>query len=516
MSLSNLFALNNYPIKINEATIVDLDTSILNTDTFTVNGVQPPGTTLVSDGTKMANFPVGADGEVLTADSAQANGVRWVPNSPAGGDVIGPGSATDHSAVRFDGATGKLVEDSNVIIDDLGGITLGDNADTNQNIFSILKGAQSVVHKVTTDPQGVPGWQSYDILMNGSDASQDLRAISSESTSISILTTTLATPSTLSFGYNASPDTTQNGSFVSQEFLPENYFLVRSFNTAGGFVAHNIIGATLGANGEVKNGVLFEAATATSISGNATFTGTMNITGSADQDILVHDGTSFISLVKGTAGEVLRVDLAGTNLEWAPVGEGAGSNSIAIGNSASSTGANSGAIGTSASATQSNSWAIGAASLASGIQAISIGSFSDATGINSLAFGSLAQATNDNTTSLGANSSASGLRSIGIAAQTATGFGAAGDDSISIGNRAVTSANNGIAIGQNCDASQVDAIALGRAATTDIVGRFSVNPGSKATTVGAAGVAAALPATPESYWRVRIGEVNYKIPLYLE
>lgn len=39
------------------------------------------------------------------------------------GDVIGPGSATDNAAVRFDLTTGKLIQDSLVLIDDSGNIT---------------------------------------------------------------------------------------------------------------------------------------------------------------------------------------------------------------------------------------------------------------------------------------------------------------------------------------------------------------------------------------------------------
>lgn len=39
------------------------------------------------------------------------------------GDVVGPGSATDNAAVRFDGTTGKLLQDSVVIIGDTGVVT---------------------------------------------------------------------------------------------------------------------------------------------------------------------------------------------------------------------------------------------------------------------------------------------------------------------------------------------------------------------------------------------------------
>lgn len=34
------------------------------------------------------------------------------------GDVVGPASATDNAIVRFDGTTGKLIQDSGILIDD--------------------------------------------------------------------------------------------------------------------------------------------------------------------------------------------------------------------------------------------------------------------------------------------------------------------------------------------------------------------------------------------------------------
>ena len=39
------------------------------------------------------------------------------------GDVVGPGSSTDNAVTRFDGATGKLLQNSVVLIDDAGVIT---------------------------------------------------------------------------------------------------------------------------------------------------------------------------------------------------------------------------------------------------------------------------------------------------------------------------------------------------------------------------------------------------------
>lgn len=71
-----------------------------------------------------ARLAIGADGLVLVADSASANGMKW--NSIAGtGDVVGPSSATDNGICTFNSTTGKLVQDNTGgTIDDNGLLTL--------------------------------------------------------------------------------------------------------------------------------------------------------------------------------------------------------------------------------------------------------------------------------------------------------------------------------------------------------------------------------------------------------
>ena len=57
-------------------------------------------------------------------DWAVYNGTAWqkVDNTDAGGDVVGPASATDNAIARFDSTTGKLIQNSVVTMDDAGNI----------------------------------------------------------------------------------------------------------------------------------------------------------------------------------------------------------------------------------------------------------------------------------------------------------------------------------------------------------------------------------------------------------
>lgn len=67
----------------------------------------------------------------VNGQSLVYNGTVWVNQTGAGsGDVIGPASATDNALVRFDGTTGKLIQNSAATLDDTGVLTtLGGNLD---------------------------------------------------------------------------------------------------------------------------------------------------------------------------------------------------------------------------------------------------------------------------------------------------------------------------------------------------------------------------------------------------
>ena len=77
------------------------------------------GAVAYGTGTAYAFTASGSAGQVLT--SAGAGVPIWTTN--AGGDVTGPASSTDNAVARFDSTTGKLIQNSTVIIDDTGATT---------------------------------------------------------------------------------------------------------------------------------------------------------------------------------------------------------------------------------------------------------------------------------------------------------------------------------------------------------------------------------------------------------
>jgi hypothetical protein len=74
------------------------------------------GAVAYGTGTAYGFTAAGTAGQVLT--SAGAGVPTWTTN--AGGDVTGPASSTDNAIARFDGTTGKLIQNSVTTIDDTG------------------------------------------------------------------------------------------------------------------------------------------------------------------------------------------------------------------------------------------------------------------------------------------------------------------------------------------------------------------------------------------------------------
>jgi hypothetical protein len=61
---------------------------------------------------------IGSDGQVLTADSAQASGMAWKTPATYGDVSSSVGTSTDNALVRMDSTTGKLIQSSGAILSD--------------------------------------------------------------------------------------------------------------------------------------------------------------------------------------------------------------------------------------------------------------------------------------------------------------------------------------------------------------------------------------------------------------
>lgn len=96
-----------------------------------------------------ARLGVGANGQVLTADSTQATGLKWATVSGTG-DVVGPAGALADSLVSFDGVTGKLIKDNLITISG-GTIDMQGGDITNFTLLSSPGSGQIDVSDVLTD-----------------------------------------------------------------------------------------------------------------------------------------------------------------------------------------------------------------------------------------------------------------------------------------------------------------------------------------------------------------------------
>lgn len=129
------------------------------------------GDLIVRDNSANVRLPVGGDGLVLVADSTQATGIKWA--SVAGtGDVVGPASATDNAVSRFDGTTGKLIQNSVVIIGDTGN-TSGVLDFTGTGVFTFgSANAGAITHKFVKDVNAGDTVQPLNLFIGNSSGAQ--------------------------------------------------------------------------------------------------------------------------------------------------------------------------------------------------------------------------------------------------------------------------------------------------------------------------------------------------------
>lgn len=114
-----------------------------------------------------ARLAVGTNGQVLTADSAEATGTKWATVAGTG-DVVGPASATNNNVALFDGITGKLVKD---------GGTLGDAAAKNTGTSAGTVAAGDHNHSGVYEPADGTILKDADIGVSVQAYDADLAAI---------------------------------------------------------------------------------------------------------------------------------------------------------------------------------------------------------------------------------------------------------------------------------------------------------------------------------------------------
>lgn len=127
------------------------------------------------------------------------DGVSW--NSVSGGDVTGAASSTDNAIVRFNGTTGKSIQNSSVIIDDNGNMTLPGiitgGSDANRNTLLGDLALDSI--STAADNVGI-GYNALSALLSGNNhvaiGSQALAAATSASGNTAVGQQAMAATST--------------------------------------------------------------------------------------------------------------------------------------------------------------------------------------------------------------------------------------------------------------------------------------------------------------------------------
>ena len=136
----------------NSATIVD-DTGTLSTQAVSVSAFK---------------LATGAAADRFLRSDATGN-ASWTEINPGSGDVIGPGSSTANALAVFSGTSGKVLKDSNAILDDGGLMTV---ASLSVSGFQLTTGA-GVGRVLQSDSTGNSSWATLSADVAGPASSTD-------------------------------------------------------------------------------------------------------------------------------------------------------------------------------------------------------------------------------------------------------------------------------------------------------------------------------------------------------
>ena len=377
------------------------------------------------------------------------------PSNLTGSNISSSSTSTDNAIVRFDGTTGRVIQNSVVTIDDSGNVN-GIGNITAKTVFFIGNGASAAgadafaigtgaaVSGAESIAQGyfsfAPGAHSVAIGSSASTYSDDAVALGYVAWAYGTNSTAIGafarTNHNRSIALGAYATTT-----AANQLVIGNRSTFTQINTQQY--------GTIDAYGVMINGTTVCTATnglcavgsANNISGVGT-TGTIAVWGNAS-----HLNNSILS----QSGNTLTIN-----------GNVSMPNNFYIGNGAWTSGAGSIAIGTTTNATADSAVAIGELAKANRTASFALGAGSIASGDAAIAVGYLAAATNTYAQSIGYASSASGANDVAVGHSAA----ASGGSATAIGEGAIASGAGGIAIGTAATSAHTASIAIGATATT--------------------------------------------------
>jgi len=102
------------------------------------------------------------------------NGTDWVLAVPAGGDVVGPASATDNALVKFDGTTGKLVKNTAWLLDNSNVLNAQDAVLQRPEMKDYSETVASPAISAGTLPLDVTTANVFDVTLNENVTTLDL------------------------------------------------------------------------------------------------------------------------------------------------------------------------------------------------------------------------------------------------------------------------------------------------------------------------------------------------------
>lgn len=390
-------------------------TNIVSSD-FAAKGDLLAGTALGA----FNNLTVGADGEILSANSLAPEGLDWIP-APVGGG----GGWTD------DGATVRLTTNADNVV--IGAAMPADAEKVRVTGGTALVDFTSATAFQVGQTGGAPGGVAL--------------SIDTSAGRVGVQTVTPLSPIHVI-------DNTSNGLRIQRTIAAANSWLLNIGGGAGGLNVTDVSNAV-----NVLSLSMSTAANPNSLQAGAFGLGaTPTYTWSNDSDTGMFRSAAD-ALGFSTAG-VERVTITSTGISV----PGAGALSERHGLNAVATGADSAAFGHAASSAGLRGSAFGRASSAAGSDTVALGNASVAANNQDTVVGSTAASVGGSTnrTVFGYAATASGARAVALGGLTTSNS----DEGIAVGTTATVTANQGIAIGggpfgSGTTASHVAAIVLG-------------------------------------------------------